>query len=48
MSLYCYCKKCDYNVDGTCYAEPLEISLEGECMNICIIEFDGEDGDNDD
>lgn len=47
MNLYCYCKKCDYNVDGTCYAEPLEISLEGECINISIIEFDGEDGDSD-
>lgn len=45
MRLYCNCKKCDYNVNGTCYAESLEISLEGECMDICIIEDDGEDGD---
>ena len=45
MNMYCYCKECDYNVDGTCYAEPLEISLEGECMNMCVINIE-EDDDN--
>lgn len=42
--IYCDCESCDYNDDGTCGAERVMISEDGECWSrVDKIEYEEEE-----